>query len=209
LEQVVTVWTHLVETMTKLCVDPRPDVRSAAVVALQRILLAGDAFDFAPTYWFLRFEKGLLPLLKDLTAAVGLRSKDMPDAERTLRMAIGMLSKAFLHFLPKLHPLPEFPGLWLSILASMEQSMKAARSEEVTEVIPEALKNILLVMASLGVLTPGARGDLWEQTWKCVQAIAPNLSPDKIINQWQQQDDNTAQRETTEPSERATLLSRE
>jgi hypothetical protein len=66
--------------------------------------------------------------------AVAGRSKDMPDAERTLRMAIGMLSKAFLHFLPKLHPLPEFPGLWLSILASMEQSMKAARSEEVTEV---------------------------------------------------------------------------
>jgi hypothetical protein len=71
------------------------------------------------------------------------------------------------------------------------------------QVIPEALKNILLVMASLGVLTPGPPGDLWEQTWKYVQAIAPNLSPDKIINQWQQQDDNTAQRETTEPSERA------
>ena len=66
LAQAVAVWTHLVETMTRLCLDERPEVRHAAVVALQRILLAADPFEFAATYWFLRFEKGILPLIANL-----------------------------------------------------------------------------------------------------------------------------------------------
>ena len=36
------------------------------------------------------------------------RSSELAEAERTLRMALTLLSKLFLHLLPRLHKLPDF-----------------------------------------------------------------------------------------------------
>jgi brefeldin A-resistance guanine nucleotide exchange factor 1 len=43
--------------------------------------------------------------------------------------------------------------------------------------VPEAAKNMLLVMSAQGVLAPGAPQGLWEETWKRAAAIEPSLTP--------------------------------
>jgi len=50
-----------------------------------------------------------------------------------------------------------FPALWASALAALAECTKP-RSEELAEAVPEALKNMLLVMAAQGVLTPAPGG---------------------------------------------------
>jgi brefeldin A-resistance guanine nucleotide exchange factor 1 len=57
-----------------------------------------------------------------------------------------------------------------------------AKGDELKEAVPEALKNILLVMASLGVLTPAAPGGLWDLTWKAAAAISPTLEAESLLN---------------------------
>jgi brefeldin A-resistance guanine nucleotide exchange factor 1 len=54
---------------------------------------------------------------------------------------------------------------------------KAATSEELKEAVPEAAKNMLLVMSAQGVLAPGAQSGLWEETWKRAVAIDSALTP--------------------------------
>ncbi len=56
-------------------------------------------------------------------------------------------------------------------------------SEALVEAVPEALKNMLLVLASRGVLCQGwcdpADGstDLWEATWRASRKISSALTP--------------------------------
>jgi len=52
------------------------------------------------------------------------------------------------------------------------------------EAIPEALKNILLVMTATGVLQPGAKTasgeDIWKLSWDAINAFCPSLK-DEIL----------------------------
>ena len=61
-------------------------------------------------------------------------------------------STAYQFLLP-LAAEPTFPALWASALHALAECTKP-RSEELAEAVPEALKNMLLVMAAQGVLTP-------------------------------------------------------
>ena len=51
--------------------------------------------------------------------------------------------------------------------------MHADNSENLYEAIPESLKNMLLVMASAGVLQPESY--LWTPTWRTIDVFLPNL----------------------------------
>ena len=54
---------------------------------------------------------------------------------------------------------------------------KTAQTEELREAVPEAVKNMLLVMSAQGVLAPAAPARLWETTWKRAAAIDEGLTP--------------------------------
>ena len=56
-------------------------------------------------------------------------------------------------FLLPLAAEPAFAALWVAALGALGECTKP-RSEELAEAVPEALKNMLLVMAAQGVLTP-------------------------------------------------------
>ncbi|KAK3259655.1 hypothetical protein CYMTET_31358, partial [Cymbomonas tetramitiformis] len=76
--------------------------------------------------------------------------------------------------------------LWTQVLEQFQKCMKCGRGDELTEAVPEALKNILLVMATQGVLRPPGNGTsaeaaaLWEKTWKAAAAISPSLKPELL-----------------------------
>jgi len=73
----------------------------------------------------------------------------------------------------------ERSALTLTLTLTLTQ---VAKGDELKEAVPEALKNILLVMASLGLLTPAAPGGLWDLTWKAAAAISPTLEAESLLN---------------------------
>jgi len=87
-----------------------------------------------------------------------------------------------LQFLDQLFTLPNFRKLWLGVLSRMEKYMKAKLrgkgSDKLQELIPELLKNMLLILKARGVLMQRSTlgGDsLWELTWLHVKGISPSL----------------------------------
>ena len=60
---------------------------------------------------------------------------------------------------------------------ALERLLRCAKSEELQEAVPEAVKNMLLVMSASGALAPGAPEGLWENTWKRAAAIDAGLTP--------------------------------
>ncbi|KAG0473974.1 hypothetical protein HPP92_015831 [Vanilla planifolia] len=95
----------------------------------------------------------MFAMLDDLLKTTQNQSqKEFRNMEGTLVLAMKLLSKVFLQLLHELSGLSSFCKLWLGVLSRMEKCMKAKfrgkRSEKLQELIPELLKNILLVMKS-------------------------------------------------------------
>lgn len=83
------------------------------------------------------------------------------------------MKKVFLHHLTPLLTLKGFLPLWLTVLDLLRAYMHADNSENLYEAIPESLKNMLLVMASAGVLQPDS--NLWTPTWRAIDVFLPGL----------------------------------
>lgn len=60
----------------------------------------------------------------------------------------------------------------------MKVKFRGKQSEKIHELIPELLKNTLLVMKTSGILVPGndnGEDSFWQLTWLHVKDIAPSL----------------------------------
>lgn len=113
----------------------------------------------------------LFPLLAQLLGPIS--ANDPTGVEETRVRAAMLLSKVFLHHLTPLLTLSEFLPLWLTVLDLLRTYMHADNSELLFEAIPESLKNMLLVMASAGVLAPDS--NLWAPTWRTIDSFLPGL----------------------------------
>eukprot|EP01102_Stenamoeba_stenopodia_P011381 TRINITY_DN3491_c1_g1_i2.p1 TRINITY_DN3491_c1_g1~~TRINITY_DN3491_c1_g1_i2.p1 ORF type:complete len:540 (-),score=87.88 TRINITY_DN3491_c1_g1_i2:28-1647(-) len=185
-------WLPVLQGFCCLCRDGRQDVRNYAMTYLQRMLLSSDIQQLSPDAWRNCFEQVLFPLLTELLkpfSESATATNDTMGVEETRLRASVLLSKIFLQYLPKLTLLPDFHKLWLQILHFIEIYMKADRSDLLAEAIPEALKNILLVMTATGVLQPGAKTasgeDIWKLSWGAIDAFCPSLK-DEIVPKQQQ-----------------------
>lgn len=117
-----------------------------------------------------------------LEIAKGHSPKEYRNMESTLHYAMKLLSKLFLQLLDQLSSLPNFRKLWLGVLSCMEKYMNAKlrgkRNEKLQELIPELLKNMLLILNDRGVLAKKSaleNSSLWEMTWIHVQGISSSL----------------------------------
>ncbi|KAL8229179.1 hypothetical protein R6Q57_014079 [Mikania cordata] len=172
------MWVRLVQGLRKVCVDSREEIRNHAVLMLQRCLTGLDGIHLEDDLWLQCFDSVIFPLLNDLLEIVEERSaKEYRNMEGTLVLSLKLLSKAFLHSLPRISRLASFSKVWVSVLSSMDLYTKVKfrgkRSEKIIELVPETLKNTLLVMKSTGILSPNSSDDLWEQTWLHVKTLAP------------------------------------
>jgi brefeldin A-resistance guanine nucleotide exchange factor 1 len=146
---------------------------------LQRTLLSSDIQKLSPEGWRNCFEQVLFPLLTELLKPFSGGENNSIGIEETRLRASVLLSKIFLQYLPKLTELTDFHKLWLQILHFIEIYMKADHSDLLAEAIPEALKNILLVMTATGILQPGVKTtsgeDIWQLSWTAIDAFCPSL----------------------------------
>ncbi|KAI4307595.1 hypothetical protein L6164_030768 [Bauhinia variegata] len=185
------MWLRLVQGLRKVCLDQREEVRNHALLALQRCLTGADEIYLPHSLWLQCFDAVIFTVLDDLLEiAQGHSQKDYRNMEGTLILAMKLLSKVFLQLLQDLAQLTTFCKLWLGVLSRMEKYMKVKvrgkRSEKLQELVPELLKNILLVMKTRGILVQRSAlgGDsLWELTWLHVNNIAPSLQPEVFPEQ--------------------------
>lgn len=160
--------------------DHREGVRYYAISSLQqKALLFHDIQTLSGNEWDDCFRQVLFPLLNehllDSTSIKNLNPKLLEDSRS--RVAT-IMSKTFLHHLTPLIKLPNFADLWLKILDYVDKFMKIG-SDVLHEQMLETLKNILLVMHSVGVFynTDGSSGyaPLWALTWYRIHEFLPNL----------------------------------
>ncbi|KAK1317267.1 ARF guanine-nucleotide exchange factor GNOM [Acorus calamus] len=181
-------WVQLVTGLKNFCLDQREDVRNHAVTCLQRCTVNVHGVTLRPSSWTQIFDPVLFSLLDELLdIAMGHSPKDYRNMEATLLQAMKLISKAFLHWLKEMVAMGGGGGVlrkvWLGVLGRMEKYVKAKvrgkRSERLQELVPELLKNMVLVMKANGVLVKRAAaigGDsLWELTWLHIRNIAPLL----------------------------------
>ncbi|KAG6551263.1 hypothetical protein Mapa_007189 [Marchantia paleacea] len=188
------MWLRLAQVLRRVCGEQREDVRNHAILSLQRCLLSVENIHLPPTIWHPCFEQVIFVMLDDLLD-VALRHppKEYRGMEGTLLHAMKFLSKIFLQYLSQLSQLPSFRPTWFNILSRMEMYMNARLKgkgcDKLQEVIPELLKNMLLIMHNKGVLVQRSTlsGDsLWELTWHHVEAISPTLQselfPEQVVD---------------------------
>ena len=127
------------------------------------------------------FRQVLLPLCDNLLNSVQSfrgRADALEEIERAQHGALRLLCNVFLQYLHWLTPMKGplgFATLWELLLDHLTRLLSVARGEILQEAVPEALKNMLLVMIQAGAL--GGPGDeLWELTKQQAKVIAPDLA---------------------------------
>ncbi|KAG9153927.1 hypothetical protein Leryth_025748 [Lithospermum erythrorhizon] len=177
------MWLRLVQGLRKVCLDQREDVRNHAILTLQRSLAGVEGIHIPNDIWLQCFDMVIFTLLDDLLEMAEQNTpKKNRNIEGTFVLSLKLLSKVFLQSLQDLCQLPSFCKLWLKALTCMDSCMKlkfrGKRGEKIHELVPELLKNILLVMKTNEILVPNdADGEdsLWQQTWLHVKKISPSL----------------------------------
>ncbi|XP_077214275.1 ARF guanine-nucleotide exchange factor GNOM-like [Tasmannia lanceolata] len=195
-QEIGEMWLRLVLGLRKLCLDNREEVRNHALLSLQRSLTTGvEGICVTHALWLQCFDQVIFTMLDDLLEiAQNHTQKDCKNMEGTLVLAMKLLSKVFLQLVHELALLTSFCKLWLGILSRMEKYIKARvrgkRSEKLQELIPELLKNTLLVMKTKVLVQRSTLGgdSLWELTWLHVNNIAPSLQSEVFPDQEPEQE---------------------
>ncbi|XP_040581498.1 Golgi-specific brefeldin A-resistance guanine nucleotide exchange factor 1 [Lepeophtheirus salmonis] len=181
------VWCPLLQGMSRLCCDHRPQIRTSALTALQRSLLHTDLRKgMSSKEWESGFTSVLFPMLSRLLKIDSVNFNDRNALEETRTRAATLLGKVFLQHLTPLTELPTFSALWLTILDFMEKFIKSANTDLLADAIPESLKNMLLVMDTAGTFTNpenGSPAPLWDLTWDKLHVFLPNLMPELFGSQ--------------------------
>ncbi|KAK4273663.1 hypothetical protein QN277_017009 [Acacia crassicarpa] len=191
LQDIGDMWLRLVQGLKKLCLEQREEVRNHALFSLQKCLGGAVDIDLTHGLWLECFDLVIFPVLDDLLEIAQVQSqKDYRNMEGTLILALKLLSKVFLQLFQDLSQSTVFTKLWLAVLGRMEKYMKVKirgrRSEKLQELVPELLKNTLLVMKSGGILLQSSvlsGNSLWELTWQHVNNIVPTLQSEVFPEQ--------------------------
>uniref|UniRef100_A0A7N0VKG2 SEC7 domain-containing protein n=1 Tax=Kalanchoe fedtschenkoi TaxID=63787 RepID=A0A7N0VKG2_KALFE len=180
------MWMRLVQGLKRSGLDRREQVRNHAILVLQRCLIGAEGIYLPQELWLQCFDTVIFALLDDLlNVGQGSSVKDYRNMEGTFVLAVKLLSKVFLQLLQDDSAQKYLTSLWEGYLNRMESFMKAKFrgkwSENVHEVVPELLKNTLLIMKAKGILVAsdaaaaGKDSSLWQLTWSHVKQIAPSL----------------------------------
>jgi len=142
-------WCPILQGIARLGCDSNSEVRMHALQYLQRALLVQELQKLSATEWEACFNKVLFPLLAKLLE--NIEPTNSIRMEETRMRASTLLCKVFLQHLTTLARLSTFTALWLTILDYMDKYMKSDKSDLLHDVIPESLKNMLLVMDTTGL----------------------------------------------------------
>jgi brefeldin A-resistance guanine nucleotide exchange factor 1 len=178
------------------CINPCRDIRHHAISALQRSLLSLEFASKDGKEWSAIFDEVLFPLILRLLKPEVYHSDPVGMSETRVQAAT-LVCKIFLRYLDQLFSWGGMLDLWLKILDILDRMINSGQSDSLVrtlrsschkfysqrvqeEAIPESVKNILLVMADSGYLTPPPTQDpskekIWIETRKRLDRFLPNL----------------------------------
>lgn len=198
-QDIAEMWLRLAQALKKACLDQREEVRNHSILMLQRSLAGLDGIELPTSAWMQCFDLVIFALLDELLEILqGNNAKEYKKMEDTLVLAMKLMSKAFLQSMQDLSLQPSFCNLWVGVLNLMEKYLKVKfrgrRSDKIHELLPELLKNTLLVMKTTGILMPTddiAGDSFWKLTWLHVKNLVPSLQgevfPEQEVMQLQAQ----------------------
>ncbi|GAU36373.1 hypothetical protein TSUD_151400 [Trifolium subterraneum] len=189
LQDIGEMWLRLVQGLRKVCLDQREEVRNHALLSLQKCMTEAVETRLPCDLWLQCFDQVIFTLLDDLLDIVEEHSqKDYRNIEETLVLAMKLLFEVFLQLLQELSQLETFSKLWVGVLSHAENYVKAKvrgrRIEKLQFLVPELLKNTLVVMKLKGILVENS--DLWELTWLHMKDIVPSLQSEVLQEQLDQ-----------------------
>eukprot|EP00002_Diphylleia_rotans_P014604 TRINITY_DN2845_c0_g1_i8.p1 TRINITY_DN2845_c0_g1~~TRINITY_DN2845_c0_g1_i8.p1 ORF type:complete len:1462 (-),score=322.47 TRINITY_DN2845_c0_g1_i8:108-4493(-) len=165
--------------------DSRHDVQLAALSQMQRVLQSPETASFTSAFIRLIFVECIFPLIGDLfnsVASPAVKGNASPvltkvrsqTNEELLIRVLEMLSKSFLHFLPRICTLENFESFWFQILAFMEVFYRKSTTEILREAVGERIKNMLFVMSAQDIFHE-RNDEIWDNTWRALEAFCPGL----------------------------------
>ncbi|GLC38754.1 hypothetical protein PLESTM_000772100 [Pleodorina starrii] len=182
-------WHLLIGWLCRLAKNHNAEVRAGTMQCLQRAVVSAERLAIPPEGLTRTLLELLLPLGQDLVRILGsaAASRDMPQCDVTVCELVRALSKMVLLFHPQLASLASFGRVWRGILDVMVGAATANSrrdGEVLAEALPEAAKNMLLVLRS-NILVEGWKDqdgstDLWELTWKQIAKAAPGVTQQTI-----------------------------
>lgn len=186
-EALVDLWLTSIGVMARgLCREDVKQLRDTSITALHRTLIASAPLNLPAELWVQTTKELLIPLVSDLAklAASPKAAKTRPGLEKSVCLAVNMLTKVLLQYMPLMAPDRDFYALWSDALTALHSCMDI-KQEAVMESVPENVKNLLMVLASSGVLVPGwienssgaEKRSLWDLTWSKVGGISSGLNP--------------------------------
>lgn len=178
-EALLDLWLTSIGILTKgLCREPSQRLRDTSIAALHRTLMASSSLDLPTDMWIQTIQELLLPLVHDL--GTSNEAKLPIKINKSFRLVIGMLSKVLLQYVPTISTDNDFGTLWENTFMALRDCMNG-KNEEQKDIVHEIAKNIILVLAHEGILTPdwkdGSGKSLWDITWTRAKEISPDLEP--------------------------------
>eukprot|EP01124_Arcella_intermedia_P011795 TRINITY_DN1817_c0_g2_i1.p1 TRINITY_DN1817_c0_g2~~TRINITY_DN1817_c0_g2_i1.p1 ORF type:complete len:1224 (-),score=341.78 TRINITY_DN1817_c0_g2_i1:78-3695(-) len=184
-------WIPAFQYLCQLCRDNRNvDIQNHSISALQRALLAPELFVLSAESWSILFEKILFPLLQELLKAPQEPTVKKEEFDEIRLRAANILCKTFLQYRSKLISYNNFNHLWSKVLKYIKLYMEADKKRNLAEAITEALKNILMVMHTDGILRPPTEETdiqaikynlLWNSSWDKISKFCPNLKAEFML----------------------------
>ncbi len=150
-------WQPVLSLLCDLCCHRQSIVRHAAITALQCLLLSNQMSHCTPALWRICFKTILLPMLEHLASMTGRKAAavDPVHLEQTRMRAFAVVHKIFLIYLPLLAKLEDFGDLWGNMMDCNERYLVIPDNQLLAEMVPESLKNLLLVLYDCRLLEEG------------------------------------------------------
>ncbi|PWN47694.1 Sec7-domain-containing protein [Violaceomyces palustris] len=188
-------WIPLLSSLARQCVNAHRPVRQVAITHLQRALLAKQVVEeeeeegSVPGALELKslFDQVLFPMLEELLQPNNVyRMENATEGIQEMRIrSSALVCKLLLHLLNRLAVQPEtLKEVWLTILDFSDRMIHSGPKDQLSEAIPENLKNVLLVMSATGTLLapppppsviPPSQEAMWKGTWERISTFLPGL----------------------------------
>ncbi|XP_065851501.1 ARF guanine-nucleotide exchange factor GNL2 [Euphorbia lathyris] len=182
----MNLFIKLGEAFRKTSLARREEIRNHSITSLQKAFTLAEDLDFSPQNIINCFNLVIFAMVDDLHEKMVEYSrregaeKEMRSMEGTLKIAMELLTEAYLQFLKPIGTSPGFRTFWLGVLRRMDTCMKADLGvfgeTRLQEIIPELLKKLITRMKEEEILVKKETDDdLWDITYIQIQWIAPAL----------------------------------
>lgn len=175
-EALLDLWLTSVGILTKgLCREQSKNLRNVSMALLHRTLISSSSLNLPADMWVQTIRELILPLVSDLSKVASSKKNAFPESAQTLEMAVNMLVKVLLKYVPSISGDNDFGALWESTFLVLAECIKV-KNTEIRDIVEGDTKNLIMTLSDEGTLThewrDGSGKSLWEITWAGAKLVS-------------------------------------